>query len=182
MKGCTISTRPLAPFHGSRGFPNVVSTGVGLAPALLGRSEKFATLLVLASWIGAEGCPATGFRADGGVRLSLAKDNGLTWPALPALLAVGSPEYSSHRTLPLGATLPPQNFCVVGGVLSRTPGGALFNTGMLLRLARWARLSSTGDTSRMERNRRGSVGSWCPSSGSGVLGGEISAAMVWLST
>jgi hypothetical protein len=107
LKGCTISVRPLAPLQGSLGFPKVVSTGGGLVPARLGRAEELATRPVFAS---GETCAPTGLRAVGGVRLSLAKDNGFTWPALPALLAVGSPEYSSHLTLPLGATFPPQNF------------------------------------------------------------------------
>lgn len=40
LSGCTISARPLAPFHGSRGFAITVSTGAGFVPKRLARSAK----------------------------------------------------------------------------------------------------------------------------------------------
>jgi hypothetical protein len=44
LKGCTISTRPLAPFQGSRDFVRVVSTGGGRVLTRLARSDCFFVL------------------------------------------------------------------------------------------------------------------------------------------
>jgi hypothetical protein len=169
LNGCTISARPLAPRHGSRGFARVVSTGAGVLPKRPARSDSAVAACPLVT----DASLPMGRRAEGGDSEPWAYALGLTDAAFPVLLEVGSPEYSSHLTLLFGATFPPQNFWVTGLTLSRRAGGAFRRTGIALRPAP-CRFSSTGDTSRIERNLRGWLESRDRSSGSGELGGETS--------